>query len=145
MDTCKPAAHVETDRQREVVLPLTRFPFWPGRSRMWDTATGQCLKTLVNEDNKPVYASLASDGIPIFGFLLTAFRPQVSLLLHAQLSLHPELDPRLDHPPVGLAAREGGQVLHRSHEHQVCEISDPPVGRCGSHARTHRGFARAWR
>lgn len=24
------------------------------RSRIWDTSTGQCLKTLVNEDNAPV-------------------------------------------------------------------------------------------
>ena len=26
-----------------------------GCSRIWDTATGQCLKTLVNEDNAPVF------------------------------------------------------------------------------------------
>lgn len=26
----------------------------PYRSRIWDTATGQCLKTIANEDNAPV-------------------------------------------------------------------------------------------
>lgn len=26
----------------------------PDKSRIWDTSTGQCLKTLVNEDNAPV-------------------------------------------------------------------------------------------
>ncbi len=24
-------------------------------SRIWDTATGQCLKTLIDDDNPPVY------------------------------------------------------------------------------------------
>ena len=28
----------------------------PLDSRIWDTATGQCLKTLIDDDNPPVYA-----------------------------------------------------------------------------------------
>lgn len=51
-------------------------------SRIWDTATGQCLKTLIDEDNPPVYVTflfscdveglLWSGVVPLLNSLQTA-------------------------------------------------------------------------
>jgi len=45
------------------------FLFVTYRSRIWDTATGQCLKTLIDDDNPPVY--VAPHPMPIHCLLVS--------------------------------------------------------------------------
>ena len=66
MVTCKPnLPHFLSPCERQVSWCRKSIQLsTPGISRIWDTATGQCLKTLVNEDNAPVWVC----ALPSLGF-----------------------------------------------------------------------------
>ena len=58
---------------------ITHFSF----SRIWDTATGQCLKTLVDEDKPPVsFVKFSPNG----KYILAATLDKLVIYIHTQFT-----------------------------------------------------------
>ena len=103
-------------------------------SRIWDTSTGQCLKTLIDEDNPPVYhptlpafsfgpiahrstlaaaAAAAAALPPIAGGVCTLCCAQLVRQLRAKWKIHPR--------------RHSGQWHRRARRATALELGDGPM------------------
>jgi len=54
--------------------------------RIWDAHTGQCLKTLENETNSPVWVPQCIDGTPLTVRSYAAFTPSSTYILSSTLA-----------------------------------------------------------
>ena len=61
-----PVSAVHFNRDGSLIVSSS----YDGLCRIWDTASGQCLKTLIDDDNPPVsFVKFSPNGEPLFSTL----------------------------------------------------------------------------